>query len=69
MAGTWLDVQEAAQRMFDSKKAEIDNPIYEVESAWKGGFNNGFKLAVQVLGVPQQDALDRMQAWVQSQSD
>lgn len=66
--GTWLDVQEAAQRVFDEKKTEIDNPVYEIESAWKGGFNNGFKLAVRVLGIPQQDALDKMHRWVQEQS-
>lgn len=67
--GTWLDVHQAAQSAFDAMKDEIDNPVYEIESAWKGGFNNGFKLAVKVLGIPQQDALDKVHDWVQSQDE
>jgi hypothetical protein len=66
--GTWLDVQEAAQSAFEKLKDDIDNPVYEIEKAWKGGFNNGFKLAVRVLGVPQQEALDKMHAWQQTQA-
>jgi hypothetical protein len=62
--GTWLDVQEAAKAAFDKAKEEIDNPVYEVERAWKSGFNNGFKMAVKILGVPQQDALDKTHGWV-----
>lgn len=69
MAGTWLDVLEAAQREFDAKKDEIDNPVYEIEKAWKGGFNSGFKFALQALGVTQQDALDGAQRWIQRAGD
>lgn len=66
--GTWLDVQDAAQSAFDAKRDEIDNPVYEIESAWKSGFNNGFKTAVEALGIPQQDALDKMHDWVADQA-
>ncbi len=66
--GTWIDVQEAAQTAFDAAKEEIDNPVYEVERAWKSGFNNGFKLALRALDIPQQDALDKMHQWVQDQA-
>ena len=66
--GTWLDVQEAAQTAFEGAKEDIDNPVYEVERAWKSGFNNGFRLAIGVLGVPQQEALDKVQAWVSEQA-
>lgn len=65
--GTWLDVQEAAQTAFESAKEDIDNPVYEVERAWKSGFNNGFQLALRALDIPQQDALDKMHEWVQDQ--
>jgi hypothetical protein len=58
VGGTWLDVQEAAQAAFDKAKDEIDNPVYEVERAWKSGFNSGFKLAMKAFGISQQDALD-----------
>ena len=66
--GTWLDVQEAAKTAFEMAKEDIDNPVYEVERAWKSGFNSGFKLAVRALGVPQQDALDKVRDWVKDQS-
>ncbi len=66
--GTWIDVQEAAQTAFDAAKEDIDNPVYEVERAWKSGFNNGFKLALRALDIPQQDALDKMHQWVQDQA-
>ncbi|HVL50384.1 MAG TPA: hypothetical protein VM754_02625 [Actinomycetota bacterium] len=65
--GTWLDVQEAAQAAFDAAKEDIDNPVYEVERAWKSGFNNGFKLALNALGIPEQEALDKMHELGQDQ--
>ncbi|HEX2054387.1 MAG TPA: hypothetical protein VHJ78_11770 [Actinomycetota bacterium] len=66
--GTWLDVQEAAQAAFEKAKDDIDNPVYEVERAWKSGFNNGFKLAMKAFGVPQQDALDKVHEMVQDEA-
>jgi hypothetical protein len=66
--GTWLDVQEAAKSSFEKAKEDIDNPVYEVERAWKSGFNAGYKLAIKVLGVPQQDALNKTRDWVQEQA-
>lgn len=63
--GTWLDVQETAQIAFDNTKDDIDNPVYEVERAWKSGFNAGYKQAIKILGVEQQDALDKTRDWVQ----
>lgn len=62
--GTWLDVQETAQIAFDNTKDDIDNPVYEVERAWKSGFNAGYKQAIKILGVEQQDALDKTRDWV-----
>ncbi len=66
--GTWLDVQEVAQTAFDNTKADIDNPVYEVERAWKSGFNAGYKQAIKIFGLPQQDALDKTHDWVQDQA-
>lgn len=66
--GTWLDVQQTAQTAFDSTKDDIDNPVYEVERAWKSGFNAGYKQAIKILGVEQQEALDRTHDWVTDQA-
>lgn len=66
--GTWLDVQEVAQTSFDNTKDNIDNPVYEVERAWKSGFNAGYKQAIKILGVDQQDALDKTHDFVQDQA-
>lgn len=65
VGGTWMDVQEAAQQAFNRAKENIDNPVYEIESAWKSGYLAGFKSALKTAGVPQQDVLDRVQAAVQ----
>lgn len=62
MGGTWLDVQEAAQAAFNRAKENIDNPVYEIESAWKSGYLAGFKSAIKTSGVSQQDILDRVAA-------
>ena len=66
--GTWLDVQETAQMTFDTTKDDIDNPVYEVERAWKSGFNAGYKQAIKILGVEQQEALDKTHDWVADQA-
>lgn len=60
--GTWLDVQEAAQKAFQAKKDEIDNPVYEIEKAWVSGYGVGWKAAVEALGVDAQEAFDKMAA-------
>lgn len=60
--GTWLDVQEAAKKAFEAKKSEIDNPVYEVESAWLSGYGVGWRAAVNALGVDQQEAFNKMAA-------
>lgn len=60
--GTWLDVQEAAKRAFEEKKAEIDNPVYEIENAWLSGYGVGWRAAVNALGVDQQEAFNKMAA-------
>lgn len=60
--GTWLDVQEAAKKAFEAKKDEIDNPVYEVESAWLSGYGVGWREAVEALGVDQQEAFNKMAA-------
>ncbi|MBW3590926.1 MAG: hypothetical protein KY393_03590 [Actinobacteria bacterium] len=60
--GTWLDVQEAAKKAFQAKKDEIDNPVYEVESAWLSGYGEGWRAAVEALGVDQQEAFNKMAA-------
>lgn len=65
MGGTWLDVQEAAQQAFNRAKDNIDNPVYEIESAWKSGYLAGFKAAIRTSGVAQQDMLDRVSAATQ----
>lgn len=69
MGGTWLDVQEVAQAAFDKTKDDIDNPVYEVERAWKSGFNAGYKQAIKIFGLPQQDALDKTRAWIEAQGE
>ncbi len=69
MAGTWLDVQEVAQAAFDKTKDDIDNPVYEVERAWKSGFNAGYKQAIKIFGLPQQDALDKTHLWIKAQGE
>lgn len=60
--GTWMDVQQAAQAAFDRARDNIDNPVYEIESAWKSGFLAGFKAAVRTCGVPDQEILDKLHA-------
>jgi hypothetical protein len=58
--GTFIDVQEAAKEAFERAKESIDNPVYEIESAWKGAFANGWRSAVKTLGIPEQEALDKL---------
>jgi hypothetical protein len=58
--GTFLDVQEAAQKAFDRAKENIDNPVYEIESAWKSGYLNGWRSAIKTAGIPEQEALDKL---------
>ena len=60
--GTFLDVQEAAQRAFDQVKDNIDNPVYEIEKAWKSGYVNGWRSAVKTAGIPEQEVLDKLHA-------
>jgi hypothetical protein len=60
--GTFLDVQEAAQKAFDSVKDNIDNPVYEIEKAWKSGYVNGWRSAIKTSGMPEQEALDNLHA-------
>lgn len=60
--GTFLDVQEAAQKAFDRTKDNIDNPVYEIEAAWKSGFLNGWRSAIKTAEVPEQEALDMLHA-------
>jgi hypothetical protein len=59
--GTWIDVQEAAQSAFNKARDNIDNPVYEIESAWKSGYLSGFRAAVKTLGM-EQEALDKLHA-------
>lgn len=61
-SGTWADVQKAAEQAFSMKKDELDNPVYEVESAWINGFGTGWRAAVKTLGISFQEALDRLRA-------
>lgn len=61
-SGTWADVQKAARQAFEMNKEELDNPVYEVESAWIKGFGAGWRAAVKTMGVPSQEAFDRLQA-------
>ena len=58
--GTFMDVQEAAQKAFDSVKDNIDNPVYEIEKAWKSGYVTGWRAAVKLSGMPEQEALDKV---------
>jgi hypothetical protein len=58
--GTFLDVQELAQKAFDRAKDNIDNPVYEIESAWKSGFMNGWRSAIKTAEISEQEALDKL---------
>ncbi|MGQ0680368.1 MAG: hypothetical protein ACT4OM_12065 [Actinomycetota bacterium] len=60
--GTWLDVQDAAQKAFDRAKDNIDNPVYEIEKAWKSGYVSGFRAAIKTAGAAEQDVLDKVHA-------
>jgi hypothetical protein len=60
--GTFLDVQEAAQKAFDSVKDNIDNPVYEIEKAWKSGYVTGWRSAIKAAEVPEQEVLDKLHA-------
>lgn len=60
--GTFLDVQEAAQKAFDRAKDNMDNPVYEIESAWKSGYMNGWRSAIKTAEISEQEALDKLHA-------
>jgi hypothetical protein len=60
--GTFLDLQEAAQKEFDKVRDDIDNPVYEIEKAWKSGYLTGWRSAIKTSGMSEQEALDRLHA-------